>query len=421
MRDQLEQNILDHPDDEAPRLIYADWLEENGESDRAEFIRVQIALEDQGLSGADRRVLVQREATLLNKYQREWLGGLAPFLLDHEDDMRREKTGQNCDFRFRRGFFEELNIKMLGFHLVSAMIQSPVLRWVRHFAIENPTNQDDYSNRQDLKPAEASQEELPESFSTENLLLLCLHLRNVRSLRIGEDWDAESGWTDNWCYWRSVVPTVAKFSQLEELHLLCNTYDPAKLFQLSLPELRVLRMFHLGGHRDPHNGSCAYPLRLLVNNPTIQNLEVLRFHPHYAKEEEYPEPGNYDNYRLLSYLPLEQVQHVLDTPNLPKLKHLQLRLSDMGDAGCKAIVESGILKRLKILDLRHGAITDEGAKILADCPDLKNLERLDVNRNGLTQTGLALLHSTGITVLGDDQQTAEQLEAREYLTEGDFE
>jgi len=37
------QDILKHPEDDALRLIYADWLEEHGDPDWAEFIRVQIA------------------------------------------------------------------------------------------------------------------------------------------------------------------------------------------------------------------------------------------------------------------------------------------------------------------------------------------------------------------------------------------
>ncbi len=36
--------IRDHHDDDAPRLVYADWLDERGESDYAEFIRVQCEL-----------------------------------------------------------------------------------------------------------------------------------------------------------------------------------------------------------------------------------------------------------------------------------------------------------------------------------------------------------------------------------------
>ncbi len=36
--------IIVHPDDDAPRLIYADYLDEHGESEHAAFIRVQIEL-----------------------------------------------------------------------------------------------------------------------------------------------------------------------------------------------------------------------------------------------------------------------------------------------------------------------------------------------------------------------------------------
>lgn len=36
--------ILASPNDDAPRLLYADWLEEQGEGERSEFIRVQVAL-----------------------------------------------------------------------------------------------------------------------------------------------------------------------------------------------------------------------------------------------------------------------------------------------------------------------------------------------------------------------------------------
>lgn len=36
------QTIYEHPADDGPRLVYADWLEERGLCDRAEFIRYQI-------------------------------------------------------------------------------------------------------------------------------------------------------------------------------------------------------------------------------------------------------------------------------------------------------------------------------------------------------------------------------------------
>lgn len=37
-------DIVTHPEEDAPRLIFADWLDENGDPDRAEFIRVQCEM-----------------------------------------------------------------------------------------------------------------------------------------------------------------------------------------------------------------------------------------------------------------------------------------------------------------------------------------------------------------------------------------
>jgi uncharacterized protein (TIGR02996 family) len=36
-------DIIENPDDDVPRLVYADWLTDQGRGDRAEFIRVQVA------------------------------------------------------------------------------------------------------------------------------------------------------------------------------------------------------------------------------------------------------------------------------------------------------------------------------------------------------------------------------------------
>lgn len=52
--DAFLQVNLAHPDDDAPRLMYADWLEEYGNAEspaRAELIRVQAATRRPGVSG----------------------------------------------------------------------------------------------------------------------------------------------------------------------------------------------------------------------------------------------------------------------------------------------------------------------------------------------------------------------------------
>ena len=40
--------IIDHPNDDGSRLVYADWLEEHGDPARAEFIRLQLRLAELG-------------------------------------------------------------------------------------------------------------------------------------------------------------------------------------------------------------------------------------------------------------------------------------------------------------------------------------------------------------------------------------
>lgn len=42
--DAFLADVIAHPRDDAPRLVYADWLEDNGRAERAEFIRVQCEL-----------------------------------------------------------------------------------------------------------------------------------------------------------------------------------------------------------------------------------------------------------------------------------------------------------------------------------------------------------------------------------------
>src|SRR5262245_1236749 len=45
LRAAFLRDVVESYDDDAPRLIYADWLEDTGDAARAEFIRVQCELE----------------------------------------------------------------------------------------------------------------------------------------------------------------------------------------------------------------------------------------------------------------------------------------------------------------------------------------------------------------------------------------
>ncbi len=115
----LLRAIRDMPDEDTPRLVYADYLDEDGYSPRAEFIRVQI--ERSQLPDRDpRRVpLEDRAHDLLAEHERAWLG-VAP---DDADGL--------TEWEFDRGFVHEVAaspvfMRTAGTDLCAA---HPVRRW----------------------------------------------------------------------------------------------------------------------------------------------------------------------------------------------------------------------------------------------------------------------------------------------------
>jgi uncharacterized protein (TIGR02996 family) len=73
--------IRAHPDDDTPRLVYADWLQENGDEARAEFIRTQIESaklpSDLRKCRKARKDLRAREEALLAAHKPGWVGTLS--------------------------------------------------------------------------------------------------------------------------------------------------------------------------------------------------------------------------------------------------------------------------------------------------------------------------------------------------------
>ena len=86
----LWRAVVDRPHDDAPRLIYADWLDEHGHQDRAEFIRVQCRLAALDEDDPARVPLERQEGRLWLRHRSAWRAAL-PF--------------RYRDCPFRRGFF----------------------------------------------------------------------------------------------------------------------------------------------------------------------------------------------------------------------------------------------------------------------------------------------------------------------------
>src|SRR5437764_15277308 len=85
-----------HPDDDGPRLVYADWLDDHGDPARAEFVRVQCALARLPPRDPRHAELRRREAELLDAHRTDWERPLAAL--------------GEVGTRFRRGFIEDVTV-----------------------------------------------------------------------------------------------------------------------------------------------------------------------------------------------------------------------------------------------------------------------------------------------------------------------
>ena len=102
------------PDDDLPRLVYADWLDENDRPLRAEFIRLQIEIaKKETLPRAAVNVfahLWQRQQEILDNHRDELLGPLVDVaeLLEHVE--------------FRRGFVDDITVRADSYFTVGAVV-----------------------------------------------------------------------------------------------------------------------------------------------------------------------------------------------------------------------------------------------------------------------------------------------------------
>src|SRR4051794_40494225 len=72
-RAALMRAVIDRPGDDAPRLVLADWFEDNGEPARAEFVRVQLEIARSGEGGRARlEKLAVRERELYAARTPDW-------------------------------------------------------------------------------------------------------------------------------------------------------------------------------------------------------------------------------------------------------------------------------------------------------------------------------------------------------------
>src|SRR5262249_40473293 len=90
------QAIIENPDYDTLRLVYADYLDERGDP-RGEFIRVQCELAKLPEGDPRRPELGTRERRLLQEHEQEWVGRL---------------RGLVTKWEFRRGFVDTITAEL---------------------------------------------------------------------------------------------------------------------------------------------------------------------------------------------------------------------------------------------------------------------------------------------------------------------
>lgn len=122
----LLADVLADPDRDAPRLIYADWLDDTGDYDRAEFIRTQVALDgwDWGVRTSEdfhRRMKCQCQGCELRRRETELLG-------DHGGKWRDFGVVRfyGNRVRFVRGFVEYIETGWWPNHIHRVREQTPL-------------------------------------------------------------------------------------------------------------------------------------------------------------------------------------------------------------------------------------------------------------------------------------------------------
>ena len=75
--DDLQRTVLEYPDDDIPRIAYANECGRMGDRDRFEFIHIGIAARDHLRGTRERFEFVQRELALEKNHGASWAGPIA--------------------------------------------------------------------------------------------------------------------------------------------------------------------------------------------------------------------------------------------------------------------------------------------------------------------------------------------------------
>ena len=348
-KDPLLQAVLDDPDDDAPRLVYADWLQERGrpgDEDRAEFIRLQVQLAGMEPGDPKRRALEKREEALRNVHETAWRGELPKWA---------------WDVAFRRGFAEKVSATARQFLKGASGLfrRAPIQSASLHNVLD--------------EHAVA----LAQAPYLGKLHVLCL--QGIGPERI----------TDVGAAALAVAPGVANLTSLSLIYNAIGT--PGAQALAASPHLARLTSLRLEGNRIGAEGVLA-----LATTPWLSRLTDLDLDNNgigdAGAEALFAALRPPPSLTMLTLcgngLGAAAARALAACPHLVKLNHLSLMDNPLGDAGAEALANSPHLRNLRHLHLGRTNIGEAGGLALAASPHLGDLRDLFLNWNdvGLTAT-----------------------------------
>jgi uncharacterized protein (TIGR02996 family) len=294
----LLQGCKDAPADDASRLVMADWLEDHGEADRAEFVRLSVALEAGDLDLADEAPALARLHELYTRNAATWVGTLA------------QRAGEFC---FRRGLIE---VRTTAAELPGLLAATPAhaLPWIETLALEckQPEEIEQYLALDELAHFSALDVGevmlLPESLAR---LGNCPRLAQLRRLRAEVHYQAQQ---------KAVGQALAGWS-LPDLRVLqlSRLKKPALTALLKSPWTRSLEVMDYGEETCVAAALAEFPT---APRPSYLNLDLTKLKD--GAREVFAAPAVGQVARLKVDGNLNQLGTLLGARDWPRLRRLSL-------------------------------------------------------------------------------------------------
>ncbi|MCE9568305.1 MAG: TIGR02996 domain-containing protein [Planctomycetes bacterium] len=318
--------IRAHVDEDTPRVVFADWLEENGDPERAEFIRIQCDV------ARGKTEAAPRAEALLAANRKRWIRGFPKVLVDNPE---------RC--KFRRGFVYAVPLK--GPQLVKEGAALARLTPLEELHLEQV-------NAQAIQlPALASVRALVMPQATSPLvegLAKSPVIPTLRKLRLAPVWGARVSQRSV----RSVIANPA-LTQLRELRLESMPVGDVVCSALAAaPHVNGLEVLELSRTEVTTVGAEA-----LAKAPAAATLRVLS---------------------MDGYIGDAGLQHLVRSKHLRQLETLDLRWCQLTNASATLLAEWEGLRTVRKLDLRGNRTGPTARQIISGSPNAINLKELHV-------------------------------------------